>query len=91
MADTKERSWVGDGKQVAGYPLINLNICLSDVPQDAVKTGKNGKKYLNLTVGERRNGADQFGNTHSIWVNDYKPEGGAPKAAPAKQEADLPF
>ena len=90
MSDTNKRSWVGEGKQVSGYPLINLNICLSDVPQDAVKTGKNGKKYLNLTVGERKNGEDQFGNTHSIWVNDYKPDQ-ASKPAPAKETADLPF
>jgi hypothetical protein len=88
MSDQKTRSWVGEGRQVPGYPLINLNICLSDVPADAVKSHKNGKKYLNLTVGERKNGEDQYGNTHSIWVNDYKPE---PKSETVVEESALPF
>ena len=26
------------------------SICLSDIPKEVIKEGKNGKKYLNITV-----------------------------------------
>lgn len=88
MSDKKDRTFVGDGKQVSGYPLVNLNICLTDISKDFIRKGKNGKLYVDLTVGERRNGADNYGNTHSIWINDYKPE---QKQEVAVKEDVLPF
>lgn len=88
MADNK-RQWVGKGKQVANYPLVNINLCLSDIPQNAIDDGKNGKKYVNLTIGENKDGANEWGYTHSIWVNDYKPDASAKK--PVVAGDDLPF
>lgn len=57
-----------------------LSICLSDIPGDLIKEGSNGKKYLNLNVGELRT-PDDKGNDHyvSVYVpkdkrgNDDKP------------------
>jgi hypothetical protein len=90
-----KRQFVGDGKQVQGYPLVNFSVCLSDLPADAVYEGKNsGKKYINLTIGQRKDGEDQYGKTHSVWVDDFKPEAqeqSASAPAPARQTADLPF
>lgn len=41
------------------------SICLSDIPKELIKTGKNGKKYLSILVNERRT-PSSFGHTHCI-------------------------
>lgn len=41
------------------------SICLSDIPKELISTGKNGKKYLNIEIGERRQ-PSQYGATHYV-------------------------
>ncbi len=53
--------------------LININLCLSDIPQDKIFTSKNGKKYLSICVTDRKE-ADQFGNDLTAYVNQSKEE-----------------
>lgn len=52
--------------------LINLSVCLTDIPREAIKMSPtNGKKYLSLTVQDLRE-ADEYGNTHSVSVTQTK-------------------
>lgn len=51
--------------------LINLPICLSDIPKEAIKQATNGKKYITLIVQNLRD-IDESGNTHSISVAQTK-------------------
>lgn len=53
--------------------MINLNICLSDIPKDKIRTGSNGKKYLDITVSNLRE-TDDKGNTHKVAVRQSKEE-----------------
>lgn len=53
--------------------MINLNICLSDIPKDKIRTGSNGKKYLDITVSDLRE-IDDKGNTHKVAVRQSKEE-----------------
>lgn len=48
-----------------------LSICLSDIPRGLIKEGSNGKKYINLNVGELRT-PDDKGNDH--YVSVYVPK-----------------
>lgn len=41
------------------------SICLSDIPRELITTAKNGKKYLNIEIGERRQ-PSQYGATHYV-------------------------
>ncbi len=41
------------------------SICLSDIPKELITTAKNGKKYLNVVVNQRRV-IGQYGHTHYI-------------------------
>lgn len=41
------------------------SICLSDIPKELITTAKNGKKYLNVVVNQRRE-VGQYGHTHYI-------------------------
>lgn len=59
--------------------LMNLigSICLSDIPKEFVTVGKNGKKYLKVYIGQRRQ-TSQYGHTHFIKVyvpSDRREEG----------------
>jgi hypothetical protein len=51
--------------------LISASICLSKLPKDKIKQGSDGKLYMNITVADRKE-ADQYGNTHTIFVSQTK-------------------
>lgn len=53
--------------------LINLSICLSDIPKERIKLANNGKKYLSITVQDLKE-ADEYGNTHSLYCTQTKEE-----------------
>jgi hypothetical protein len=54
--------------------LINISICLTDLPKDKIKqAGKEGKKYINLCVASRRE-VDQYGKTHFVFVSQTEEE-----------------
>lgn len=78
-------------------------MCLSDIPARLIKQGKDGKKYLNINIVQRKE-PSQYGETHFIAASCKKEEqidgenrfiGGcqpfAPKASPTPEEiAEMP-
>jgi len=81
-----EKKYVGSGKKVGNYDLINFTISEEKTKDAWIEY--NGKKYLKLTIGNKKE-ADQFGKTHSIWLDEYVPE---QKSESTKKEVtDLPF
>ena len=53
--------------------MITISICLSDIPKEKMKKANNGKVYVNLVVAPRKE-ADQYENTHTVFVNRTKEE-----------------
>ena len=51
--------------------MITLSVCLTDLPKEAIQTGKNGKKYINLVV-DKRKAESQYGETHTLYVSQTK-------------------
>lgn len=51
--------------------VITASIDLTKIPEEKIVKGKKGK-YLNIVIGERKYGADQYGNTH--WIKVQKPK-----------------
>lgn len=47
------------------------SICIDDITEDMVKVAGNGKRYLNIIVGERRE-VSKMGNTH--YIKAYVPK-----------------
>lgn len=60
--------------------MIVIDICLSDIPKDAITEGKNGKKYLKLVLNKRKS-EGKFGETHSLQLSQTKEQREA-KVAP---------
>lgn len=82
---SQDKIYVGNGKENEQYGFVNFSVCLTDLPQEHVTEFK-GKKYINLTVSKKRE-TDQYGKTHTVTVNTWKPEGQAVDNSPS----DLPF
>lgn len=60
--------------------MLILDICLSDLPSEAITTAKNGKKYIKLVCAERKT-EGKFGETHYIALSQTKEEREAKKPA----------
>lgn len=61
--------------------LIVIDVCLSDIPEaNRTKSEKNGKVYAKFCVADRQ-AVDQYGNTHTVYMNLTKEqrEAGTPK------------
>ena len=88
MSNT-EKIYVGNGVEKFDGDLVEFSLNLTKLKSDAgshIFDGTNGDKYIRLKVVKKRNGADEYGKTHYVEVNTFKPE--------PKKEAvanDLPF
>lgn len=86
--EQKKKTYVGSGKKVQDYDMVNISVCLSDIPKDQVNEF-NGKKYVSLTVAKKRE-VDQYGKTHSVSINEYKPKSNPANHESEGQRLDLP-
>ena len=67
--------------------LVNFTIDLAKLKDHVYEY--NGKKYVNLTIGANRDGANEYGKTHYVKINTFKPE---PQTnSTEKKEEALPF
>ncbi|GHV60905.1 hypothetical protein FACS1894195_0530 [Bacteroidia bacterium] len=53
--------------------LINISICLSDLPKDKIKEAANGKLYMDIVCTSRKE-VDKYGHTHTVYVSQTKEE-----------------
>jgi hypothetical protein len=98
-----EKIYIGRGKKVGQYGTIAVSICIDDIPDKHITKASNGKRYLNLNISEKRE-VDQYGYTHTVSVDTWKPDkdkAPAPQPKPrygttsdtvqAQFDDDLPF
>ena len=50
-----------------------ISICLSDIPKELIKVGRNGKKYISLVVAQRQE-PDQYDQDLYVYINQSKEE-----------------
>lgn len=53
--------------------LLDISLCLSDIPKTKMTKGKNDKIYINLAIGARKE-ADQWGRDLKVYVSQSKEE-----------------
>lgn len=85
-----EKIRIGNGtKKTADW--IKASICLTDIPPEHIRIGKNGKKYLNIDINvyEKKN---EYGQDVAIKIDTWKPDQ-KPEVEPEipKTDDDLPF
>lgn len=89
-----DKIYVGKGKKVGQYEIISASICIDDILPHAVKSDKNGKRYVNIDISQMRS-PDQWGKTHTISINEWKPDPSKAKTQEnqqpeKKEEIDYP-
>jgi len=68
-----DKIYCGRGKTFGQYGTISVSICLDDIPAEYItKSDKNGKRYVKVNVDAKRE-ADDYGNTHTVTVDTWKP------------------
>ena len=84
---SEQKIYLGNAKQKQrkqGDYFITGTICIDDLEasttQNHIFTGKNGKRYLKIVINPFRDGANQYGNTHSISVDTFRPDPSAAQA-----------
>ena len=87
---SNENIYSGSGTEKVfdeGRSLVNFTIDLAKLKDHVYEY--NGKKYVNLTIGANRDGANEYGKTHYVKINTFKPE---PQTnSTEKKEEALPF
>lgn len=89
------REYVFDG----GGSLINFSVNVVQLAKLAglriEEPAEKNDEYVNLTMRENINGKDEYGNTHNVQLNTFKPITKAGGKKPASKKADetdgLPF
>jgi len=78
--------YIGQGKtkMLQFGDIIKCSICVTDIPKEHIKTSKNGKKYINFDLCQRKE-VDAYGNTHCIKLDTWTPD------ASKEDIDDIPF
>tara|TARA_R110001606_G_scaffold367818_1_gene523485 strand:- start:964 stop:1230 length:267 start_codon:yes stop_codon:yes gene_type:complete len=88
MSEQKPRNYVGNGKQAGEY-YVNISLKKSQLEPHYYEY--NGEQYVRLTIGKLKE-ENQWGKTHSVWVNDYESENKSEATkAPVSAGDGLPF
>lgn len=72
MADSN-KIYCGSAKPFGQYDTLKLDICLDDIPEEHIRTGKNGKRYVKVNLNKNKQ-IGKFGDTHNLQVDTWKPE-----------------
>lgn len=89
---TTEKIYVGSGVERFEGNLVEATICLSDITKNASEHifEYGGKKYIKVKVQKKKE-ADQFGKTHFVEVNTWKPDAKGETKKVQEPQEDLPF
>jgi hypothetical protein len=85
-----EKIYVGNGTSKFDGNMISCSICLTDLPQEHMFE-YNGKKYIKVNVSAKKDGADQYGKTHYVAIDTFKPEPKKEEQPAKAEDEDLPF
>ena len=103
MSEATKKNYIKVGKGVEKFDggLIEISVCLSEIPQEH-RFKYEGKWYTKLKVNRNRDGVDDYGKSHYVTINEWKPEAKeqkeeakvekpVAKSEPQDASPDLPF
>ena len=89
---SEERIYIANGKEFGEYGSVKIPINLSKLPKEHMYEYK-GEKFINIIVNKKKS-VDQYGKTHSVEVDTWRPEkkdvDGYPKNSAPKNPAYTP-
>ena len=89
MSSKSEKIYIGNGTEKFDGDMVQFSLNLTKLGKDASEHmfEYNGEKFIKLKIAKKKDGADEYGKTHYIEVDTWKPE--PKKVEPV--EDDLPF
>ena len=97
VTEKKKYIKVGNGVEKFDGNLVEVSFCLSDIPQEH-RFQYEGKWYVKLKVNKNIDGPSEYGKTHYVTINEWKPDPQAKKEPVTQavqpdtaQGTDLPF
>tara|TARA_R110001592_G_scaffold360883_1_gene670178 strand:+ start:821 stop:1093 length:273 start_codon:yes stop_codon:yes gene_type:complete len=90
MSNKTEKIYVGNGVEKFDGDMVSVSVNLTKLKTEGAEHifDYNGQKFIKLNINKNRDGANEYGKTHYVSVDTYKPE---PKKVVAQVEDDLPF
>lgn len=61
----------------SGDKFLTGSLCLTDIaniPKEHIQKGNNNKDYVRVIINPYKNGANEYGNTHSVSIDTFKPQ-----------------
>ena len=78
-----EPIYLGNGEEKFDGDLVSFSLKLTKLKECGEHIFEmDGTKYIKLDVCRKKNGKDEYGKTHYVKVNTFKPQ---------TQDEDLPF
>lgn len=68
-----KKIYCGNAKPFGKFNTLKVDICLDDIPEEFIKLGKNGKRYIKMNLNENKQ-VGKFGDTHNLTVDTWKPD-----------------
>jgi hypothetical protein len=90
MTKKSEKIYVGNGVEKFDGDMVSVSVNLTKLGKEAsdFMFEYNGDKFIKLNVCKNRDGENDYGKTHYLAVDTYKPE---PKKAEVVEDDGLPF
>ena len=85
----KVKGDVGQVKFDDGGSIINMTVHLDKIGEHVYEY--EGKKYVNLTIGANKGGANEYGKTHYVAIDTFKPDAKEESKDDSKGGDELPF
>jgi len=94
MSETKttEKIYVGSGKRVKDYDMVNITINLTKLSKEGSEYffEYDGNKYAKFNVVGKKE-TDEYGKTHYVAVDTFKPDAKEESKDDSKGGDELPF
>lgn len=93
MSNKTERIYVGNGVEKFDGDLVEISVNLSKLGKEGSEFmfEYNNEKFVKLKVSKNRDGENEYGKTHFVEVNTYKPDAKGKATKKAEAVDDLPF
>ncbi len=72
MTEREKAIYLGKGKEIGQWGKVAFSICLDAIPTDSIFEYK-GKKYVKMIMSKNKM-PDNYGKTHSVSLDTFKPE-----------------
>ena len=85
--ENKKTIYIANLKEFGNFGNLQGRIYLERIPDEIIEEDNKGEKFVSIIIKKKKE-TDQYGQTHVIVWNDWKPD---PNYKKGDNKTDLPF